>query len=194
MFVPAVLHGLAQGSADLAHQRQVCRQWLVQPLQHHDALAALEYPAELRPGKGPEHGQVDHTHLQATGLAQVIRHHLGAGNQAALADDQVIGILHQVGGHRPVLATGQLVKFIERLFRQFADMVEEERPLGRHTLHVGILVLHQARHQRVVHIPQLGDTPTHIPKNHALGRGGRGDDVVRSTQVFGDHLPLGHLQ
>ena len=78
------------------------------------------------------------------------------------------------------------------MFGQRLDVIEEERPLGRHALHVRILILDQTGHHRVVHVPEQRDAPAGVAVNDLLRRGGRVDDVVGLPQVLGDERPLRH--
>ncbi len=189
--VPFSRH-LAQGRADLAHQRQVDGQRLVEALEYRDALLALDHPADLVRRERPEHHHVDDADLDAARLAQVVGDRLGRRDHAALAEDQVLGVLDRRGDHPVVAPAGQRVELLERARRQLGDVVEEERPLGGDALHVGVLVLYQARHHRVVDVPQLRDAAARVAVDDPLGRRGGLDDVLRLAQGLGDHLALGH--
>jgi hypothetical protein len=188
----AVFRTAADRRTDLAHDRQVHGQRLVQPLEHRAALLALDDPSDQVGGKRAKHDQVDDPDPEPAFFAQVVHHGLGAGDQAALAHDEVFGVVGPVGHHPPVLASGQLAELREGAVRQLLDVVEEEGPLRRHALHVGVLVLNQAGHHRIVHVPQLRDATPRFAVDDPLGRRGRFDDVVRPPQILGDQLPLGH--
>jgi hypothetical protein len=64
---------------------------------------------------------------------------------------------------RGVATAGERRELLEGLVGQRLDVVEEERPLRGHALHVGVLVLHQAGHDRVVDVPQLRDAAALSP-------------------------------
>jgi hypothetical protein len=188
----AVLQAARDRGPDLAHQRSVHRQRLVQAFQDGDALLAFQDPPHQVRGEGPEHHQVYDAQLDAACLAQVVGHRLRGGDQASLAQDQVVGILGAVGHDALVRAPGKRRKLLEGAVRELLDVVEKEGPLGRHALHVGVLVLDQAGHHRVVHVPQQGDAPPGVPIEDALSGSGRLDLVVGASQVLGDQLPLRH--
>ncbi len=189
-----VLQALAQRGADLAHDRQVDGQRLVGALQHRHALLALEHPAQQVAREGPEHDEVDHAHLHAALLAQPVGDRLGGRDQAALAEDQVIGVVSTVGHDPFVSAPGELVELFEGLVRQRLDVVEEVRPLRGHALHVGILVLHRAGQHGIVHRPQFRDAAALVAVDDPLRRSRGVDDVVGTAEVLGDQLALGHHQ
>ena len=141
-------------------------------------------------GERAEHEHVHHAHLETPGLPEVIHHRFGRGDHAALSDDEVVRVVGPVRHHPVVATTGERVELIERLFGQRLDVIEEERPLRRHALHVRILVLDQTGHHRIVHVPQQRDAPTGFTVDDLLRRGGRVDDVIGSPEVLGDELPL----
>jgi hypothetical protein len=190
--VLAVLEALAEGGPDLSQHRQVDCQRLVQALEHGDALLALEDACQQVAREGPEHHHVDDAHLDAARLAQVVGDRLGGRHQAALAQDQVVGVVGSVGHHPPVATSRQLVELGERALGQLLDVVEEERALSGDALHVGVLVLDQARHDRVVDVPEQRDAAALLAVEDALGGCGRVDHVVRAAQVLGDQGALGH--
>ena len=132
--------------------------------------------------------------LSLAGLAQVIGNGLGAGHGAALADEQVLGVVAAVGHHRLVAAPGQLRELAKGARREPVDVIEEERPLRRDALHVGVLVLHDAGHQRVVDVPELRDAPAALAEDEPLRGRGAFDGVVRAAEIGGDELALGQPQ
>ena len=91
-----VFQALGEGGAHFAHQWQVFGQRLVNTFQHGHSLFAFQQGAKQLAGKGPEHGDVDHTDLDVTTLPQVIGHGLGLHDHAALAQDHVLRIVHAV--------------------------------------------------------------------------------------------------
>jgi hypothetical protein len=186
----AVLQAARDRGPELPHQRRVHRQRLVQTLQHGDALLALQDPPHQVRGEGPEHHHIHDAQLDAAALAQVVGHGLGAGDQASLAQDQVVGVVGPIAHDALVGAPAERLVFLEGAVRQLLDVVEEEGPLGRHALHVGVLVLDQPRHHRIVHVPEQGNAPPGVPVEDALSGSGRLDLVVGASQVLGDQLPL----
>ena len=190
----AVFQAFADRRADLAGQRRIDRQRLIDPFQHGDRLAALQHPADQIGRKRPEHDQIDHPDLEAAALAQVVGHRLGGGDDTALPQQQIVGVVRAISGDPCVVTAGQCGVFLESLLGQRRNRVEEERSLGGHTLHVGILVLHRAGHHRVVHIPQFGHAAASLAEQQALGRGRAFDQVFRTTQVLGHQFPFGHHQ
>ena len=113
-FAP-VLNTLADGGANLAHQRQVAASGWSSRSSTTTPLLAFEQLAEEVAGERAEHEQVDHTDLQFARFAQVIDHRLGAGHHAALADDQVIGVLGAVAHDPVVAAAAECVELVEGL-------------------------------------------------------------------------------
>ena len=73
-------------------------------------------------------------------------------------------------------------------------LIEEERSLCGDALHVGVLVLDETRHHRIVDVPQQRNPPSLVAVDDPLGRGGCCDHVVGPAQVLGDQLALGQLQ
>ncbi len=188
VFAAAVLEGLGQSSADFPHQRQVRGQRLVGALEHGDALAAFEHFAQQVAREWPEHHDIDDADFDAALLAHPVRDRLGRRNKAALADDQVIGVVGAVG-HDPVVSpTRQFAEVVEGLVRDGLHVVEEIRPLRRHALHVGILVLHRARQNGVVHVPQLGDAAAFFAVDDLLRRRRRVDNILGPAEVFGNQF------
>jgi hypothetical protein len=192
--VLAVLQALADGRADLPHQGEVDRQRLIQPLEHADALLALHDPPDQVGGERPEHHEIDHTDLDAAGLAKMVGDRLGGGDQAALADDQVVGVVRPVGHHPLVRPPGELVEFSEGAIGQLRDVVEEERPLSGDALHVGVLVLDQTGHHGVVDIPEQRDPAPLVAIDDPLCRRRCLDHVLWPAQILGDQLALWHQQ
>ena len=190
----AVLQTLGEGGANLAHDGQILRQGLVGPLQHRHATLALEQGAEEVAGEGTVHGQVDHANLELAGLAQVVGYRLGLEDHAALAQDQVLGVLGAVASDTAITTTSELVILVHHLVGQGGDVLEEVGPLSRHRLHVGVLVLHRAGLHGLVHVPDLGDAAAGLAVNQLLGRGRTDDDVIRAAEEFGDQFPLRHHQ
>jgi len=72
-------------------------------------------------------------------------------------------------------------------------MVEEKRPLRGHALHIGVLVLDQACHDRVVDIPEFRNASPGSTIDNLLCRSRCVDDVFRPAEVFGDELALGNF-
>ena len=192
--IHAVLQALGQRGAHLAHQRQVFGQRLVGALEHHHALLALQRLADQVAGEGSVHGQVEHANLEFAAAAQVIGDCVRLHHHRTLADDHVVGIVHRVLGDAVVAASGQFVVLVHHLVGDAGDVLEEVRALRGHRLHVGVLVLHGAGLQRVVHAPHLGHAAALVAVDHLL-RGGRAvDDVIGATAEFLDQLALGHHQ
>ena len=73
-------------------------------------------------------------------------------------------------------------------------MIEEEGPLCGHTLHVGILVLHDARHNRIVHIPQLRYPSAFVTVDEFLGRSRGINNIIRPSQELLNQFPFRNLQ
>ena len=176
--VAAVLEAAGDDGADLAHQRQVDRQRLVEALEHRDALAALQDPAEEVGRERPEHHEIDDADLDAARLAQIVGDRLGGGDDAALAEDQVVGVLGAVAHDAGVGPPGEGAELLERPVGEPLHMVEEEGALRGDALHVRVLVLHQARHHRVVDVPEQRNAPPGVAVEDALRRRRRLDDVL----------------
>ncbi len=83
------------------------------------------------------------------------------------------------------------MKVVECLVRQRSDVIEEVRALCSHALHIGILVLHHACHDRIVHCPELGDPAPLLAVDDPLGWRRRVDDVVGRAEVRRDQFALG---
>jgi hypothetical protein len=150
---------LAHGGAHFAHQGQVFRQGLVGAFQHGHALLALEHLAQQVAREGPEAGQVDHAHLQLAVLAQPVGHGGGLDGHGAHAQDDVVGVIAQIGVDASVRAAGQLAKLGHALVKDGGDVLEEIGTLGGGGLHVGVLVGDAAGYHRGVHVPDGGHAP-----------------------------------
>ena len=145
-------------------------------------------------GNGRNIDEVDDADLDAARLAQVVGDRLGVGDDAALAEDQVVGVLGAVAHDARVAPAGERAELLERPVGEPLHVVEEEGPLRGDALHVGVLVLHQARHHRVVDVPEQRDAPPGVAEDDALRRRRGLDDVVGTPEVLGDQLALGNLQ
>ena len=187
----AVLQRLGQRGAQLAHQRQVLGQRLVGALHHDHALLAAQRLADQVARERTEHRDVQHADLQLARLAQVVGDGLGLHDHAAHADDDVLGVLQLPAADAAVAAAGQLGVFGHALLGQRLDRVEEVRPLRGDGLHVGVLVLHRARQQRHVDVPDRRHAAALRAVDHGLRRRRRVDQVVRTAEVLGDELALG---
>ena len=176
---PRVLHRLGHTGADLAQQRRIDRQRLIDSLHHHRGAFAAQQSAELVGREGAKHGHVDHADLKPAGAAQIVGHRLGVGDHRPLADDHDVSIVGEVAGSPGVGAAGERRVLGHRSVGELGHMVEEEGTLGSDALSVAVLILHRAEHRRVVDVEQLGNTPSLIPKDQGLGRGRRLDEVRR---------------
>ena len=190
----AVLQALAESGADLPGQRRIHRQRLVEPLEHGDAALALQRARQQIGGKRPEHHQVEHPHLEMAVLAQMIGDRFRGGDQAALAQQHVVGVFEAVAEHARVAAAGEGCELGESLVRQRRDVVEEERPLRGHALHVAVLILHHPGHDRVVDVPQFRHPPPGVAEQHLLRRRRTGDHIFRPAEILGDQLALRRQQ
>jgi hypothetical protein len=139
-------------------------------------------------GEWAEHHEVYYPDFDFSCFAKIICYYLCTGNDTSLTKDQVICIFGLIGHNALIAATGELIVFFEGLLCQFLDVVKEEGPLSSHTLHVGILVLDDTRHHRIVHIPEFGNTTAGVTVDNSLGRCRRFDDVIRTTEKFFDQL------
>ena len=187
----AVFQALGKRGAHFAHQRQVFGQRLVGAFQHRHALLATQGLADQAAGEGAEHGQVDHAHLQLACGTQVVGHCFGLHHHAAHAQDHVVGVFGLPTGHAGVLAAGERGVFGHALFGQWRDGVKEVGPLRRHRLHVGVLVLHRARQQRHVHVPQRRHAAAFRAIQHGLRRCGGFDHVIGAAQELGHQFAFG---
>ena len=107
---------------------------------------------------------MDAASFQAELFAHVVRGSLRGFHHAAHADDGVFGVFHLVAIDHPVAAPGVLVELVHRFLHGAGDLVVE-MALGDLALHVGILVLHDAGHDRVPRIEQateLVDRVAHV--------------------------------
>ena len=190
----SVLQALGQSGADLAHEGQVFGQRLVGALEHGHALPALEHRPDEIAREGAIHGQVHHADLELAGLAQIVRDRFGLGDHAALAEDEVVGILGAIPADALIAPPGQCMEFVHDLIGNRLDVIEEIGALRCDGLHVGVLVLYGARCHRVVDVPDHGHAAAGLAVDQLLGRGRTGDDVVRATAELGDQLTLGHQQ
>ena len=77
------------------------------------------------------------------------------------------------------------------LIGQTGDVGMEVWTLRRHGLHEGVLVLHPARHQRQVDVPQCRHPAAGRAEQQALCRRRAVDQVFRRTEVFGNQFALG---
>src|SRR5581483_12323704 len=99
-----------------------------------------------------------------------------------------------IGGHAAVLTTGEIVELLHALFSDGGYVIEKVRTLRGDALHVSVLVLDGADHDRVVDGPELGDAAAGGSVDHALCGGGRIDDVFGPAEILGDEFALGQHQ
>ena len=180
--VAPVLDAFGDGGTHFAHQRQIFRQRLVGTLQHRHALFALEQLAQQVAGKGAEHSEIDHADLDLARLAQPVGNDCRLHRHAALADDEVVGIVAAVLTDALIAATGEPVELGHALFHQRRDVLEEIRALCGDRLHVTVLIGDHAGLHRIVHVPQLRHAAAGVAVQDALRRGGGVDDVVRVAE------------
>ncbi len=69
-----------------------------------------------------------------------------------------------------ITTSRQLGVLLEALVGDFLNVIEEERALGGHTLHIRVLVLHDAGHHGVIHVPEHGDSPACLTVDDLLSR------------------------
>ncbi|HQR47109.1 MAG TPA: hypothetical protein PK598_14000, partial [Thermoanaerobaculia bacterium] len=84
---PPVLLTLRQGRANLAQQRGVRGERLIDALHDQDAAPARENGGNEVRGEGAEHGEVEHADLETALVAEMVGHRFGIGHRAPLADD-----------------------------------------------------------------------------------------------------------
>ena len=108
------------------------------------------------------------------------------------ADDAEYLIVGPVGHHPGIAPPREGIVLLEGTVGERLDVIEEERTLRRHALHVGILVLDQARHDGIVDVPKERDAPAGVAVDHLLRRSRRIDDVVGPAEILCNQLALGH--
>ena len=121
-------------------------------------------------GKGRNIVRFSTPTLDAPRLAQVIDDRLRVGDQRALPDDHVLGVLEAVADRAGVLPPGERGVLREGAIGQARDVVEVEGPLGRDALRVAVLVLHHAEHGGIVVVEELGDPAPRLSEDHLLRR------------------------
>ena len=144
----------------------------------------MQHLAQKIAGERSEHQQIDDTDFDTTLLAHVVRNRLGRRDQAALAQDQVVSIVAAISHHAAVAPARQRMELLERPLRKLLHMIEEVRPLCGDTLHIGVLVLHHAGHDRVVYRPEFRNASALVPVDYFLRRRWRVDLVFGQAQVF----------
>ena len=147
--------------------------------------------AEKVAGERAEHGEVHDADRDFTGGAEIIGHGFGGDEHAAHAENHVLGIFHPIGADAAVAAAGEFEILFHRLFGEGGQVFEEEGALGGDALHVSVLVLHGADHDRVIDGPEFGNATTRIAEENALGGGGSIDNIVRAAQIPADEFALG---
>ncbi len=187
-----VLHALVDRGAHFAHQRQVFGQRLIGTLQHRDALLAFQDMAQHIAREGTEHGDVCNANPDLAVLAQPVGHGLGLHGHGTHADDDVVGIVATVGLDAVITAAGQFGEFLDALVGDFRNVLEEVGTLGRHGLHVGILVGHCAGGHGRIDVPDGRHAAALRAVDDLLSRRRGVDDVVRITQELGHQRLLGH--
>ncbi len=190
----AVFQALADGGADFTHQRQVFGQGLIGAFEHANPFAAFENRADEVAGEGAVHGHVDHADFQAAGGAQIIDNRFGGAHERTHAEDQVFGVVGFVAHDAGVFAAGQFGEFGHALVGEVADVFEEIGTLRGDGLHVGVLVLHAAGDDGVVHVPEQRHAAAFGAVHHALGGRGAVDHVLGMAEVFLDQRAFGHAQ
>ncbi len=138
-----VLHALGHGGPYLAQQRGVHGQGLIDPLEHRHALGADQDTGDDVSRERSEHAHVQHADLEAARLAQVLGHDLQVRDDRALPDQNPVGVVGQVADGPGVGAARELRELGQGLIGEPGHVVEVERPLCRHALGVGVLVLHR---------------------------------------------------
>ena len=113
-------------------------------------------------------------------------------SHAALAEDEVVGIVAAIGVDAVVLAAGQCFELFRALVEQGRDVLEEVGTLCGDGLHVGVLVLYHTGLHRIVHVPCHGHATALGSVQHLLCRRGCVDDVIGIAQELGHQFALGH--
>ncbi len=189
-----VFEAFGEGGPHFSGDGRVNGQRLVQALQNGDAFSTFQHLGDEVGGERPEHDQIHHAYFNAAGFTQVVHHGFGAGYDAALPQNQIIGVLCAIAHHAGIAAPGELVVFFKSLIGQLLDVIEEVGPLRCHALHVGILVLHDTGHHGIVHVPHFGNAAAGGAVNEALRGSRRFDDVVGAAQKLADEFAFGYEQ
>ena len=74
------------------------------------------------------------------------------------------------------------------------QVVEVERPLGRHSLRIAVLILDGSEHRRVIDIEDLRNPATLLAEHQLLRGRGRVDHVCGITEILLDKLALGESE
>jgi hypothetical protein len=114
-FFARILCTFGDRRTHFAHQRQVFRQRLVGTFQYGHALLAFQHMAEQVAGEGAVHGDIDHADFDLAVVAQPVGDGGGLYSHAALAEDEVVGIVAAIGVDAVVLATGQCFELFRAL-------------------------------------------------------------------------------
>ncbi len=149
-----VVERIGKGGLDLGRQRVALPHGVVHAFEHGEGAQLLERIHQFRAGEGAEDGDVHDADFQPGLLAQIVAGDGCGLGHAAHADDGVFGVLHAVGLDHVVAPAGELVVLVHRVLQRRLDAVVEVA-LGDLALHVAVLVLHHARHQRLRRVHEV---------------------------------------
>ena len=140
--------------------------------------------------KGTAESEIGHAHFDAVGLAEIIGHGLGQGNEASPHQDEIGGILHAVGSDPLVTAARQAIKFVESGVGDFGQVPRIKQGIGRRSLSARIVSQGQTGGGRIVDAPRFGNAASCGAEYHPLGGGGGVDDLSGVSRKGHDQIPL----
>ncbi len=111
-------------------------------------------PHDVVGGEGPEAGEVQQTDLDALVVAHPVDSRFGGLHHAAGTDDGVLGIVEAVWHHRRIVTACELAELFHDFLQRRQHLIVIAA-LGDLALHVAVLVLHHAGHQRNLRIHQV---------------------------------------
>ena len=178
---------VAKGRLDLARQMVARRgHRVVHAFEHRERGAVFQGVDNLPTGERPEHANVEAARRNAF-LAQVIDSDLGRFHVRPHADDDELRVVAQVLFDEAVASARFLVEDVEALFEDAVDSVVIPA-LGDFALHVGVLILHHPRHQRIGGIHQVDELFLRVADvflhEFELGQTHRLDGVRRQEAVL----------
>ncbi len=146
--------GIGESRLDFSRKRIGLRRGIIHALDHGKRFKSLERFDDLRSWKRTEAGNVQRADFCALMLAQIFRGGAGGLDHASHADDRVFGIIQCITVDHAIAASGQRIKLVHHPLGDRRDALVKIA-LRDFPLHVAILILHNAAHDRMHRVHQI---------------------------------------
>src|SRR6185503_19573558 len=152
-----IFHRLRHRRAKLAQERCINRQGLVRALEHDYTFLPCKQSRDNVCRKWPEHREVEHSDLESPSLTKEIGDSLGICNYGALPRDHPVSIVDAISARASIVTPAQISELAHRAIGKRRNVIKVEGALRGNALSVAVLILHHAKHCRMIHIEHLGN-------------------------------------